>query len=957
MAGTTFAVGLEFNAKTKSLDDAVRKLNAVNTASAKTAGGANNIRKFGEAGKAAAVGVKGLGSAFTAALGPMGALLSATALLTKGFQTLAAQDFAEAKVRTLGVNSQELVQNLKAVSAELQGQASVAELTAASYDVASAGFNTAAEASKVLKAAAQGAVGGFTDMNTAGNALTSVLNAYGLSADSATQIMDQFIQTQNDGKIVVAEYAANIGKVAAAAASLNIPLAEVNAAIAQSTAAGVNAEMAFTGVKSALARLASGEAAKVLEGTGLSLDAASLAADGLVGTLKKMKEAGLDTGQIFKALGTEAAPALLPLLNNLERTEELLQNQANSAGVASAAMSEATNTIQGAWKNVQTQIENFFSDQSALGEALKFTLNALAYVLKELGDRINFLLTPFKLILQVITSVASYVSKLGAAVREAFADTKGAMLLQEIFKKMEQILPKIGTILMEFLVPALQKVIGFATEAAKFLGEVLYGALDKIVRGAIAILRLIPGMGGIANGLESAWNNVTTRIEEASARLESHKKSTEETKDKYVELKDAVGDVAEEAKKLEKAQREITKRIQEAITAADQAAASQSAILEQQISVQQARLQAETAINGVLLEQAQRQLQAAKTEQDRIAAANAIYELTVKQADIQLKLAKASIQAEIDRAKLALESAQLKEREVAAIVALAKAQGIATKEHEAALKAQQEAVKLAEIQLGTARLISKERLRAAEAVHKGQLETAKAQLAANLLAKETGRAANEAARYASNMSKGAAAASSAAASKTSTLNVVGTNFGAAGQNKYFQAELRQAMKGVEEMGEKYKGMWDTAGMISTKIANASREVMERFMKMAQEYNARQEQSGLGDAKEQFYGRGYATGGYVSSPEVAMVGEGGQPEYIIPASKMEAAMQNYAAGRRGSGVLGTPQVNIQTGPVTQMNGTDYVSKADLSKATQDAVAQTVNLLRSNPSVRRSIGVSR
>ena len=38
-----------------------------------------------------------------------------------------------------------------------------------------------------------------------------------------------------------------------------------------------------------------------------------------------MKAAGLDTGQIFKALGTEAAPALLPLLNNLEKTEQLLE--------------------------------------------------------------------------------------------------------------------------------------------------------------------------------------------------------------------------------------------------------------------------------------------------------------------------------------------------------------------------------------------------------------------------------------------------------------------------------------------------------------------------------------------------------------------------------------------------------------------------------------------------------
>ena len=136
-----------------------------------------------------------------------------------------------------------------------------------------------------------------------------------MSAANAGALVDQFIQTQNDGKIIVEQYAREIGKVAAAAAGLGVPLSEVNAVIAQSTAAGVKGEVAFTGLKSALARFASGEAEKALKGTGVAISAASLEADGLLGTFKKLEKAGLDTGQIFKALGTESAPALLPVLN------------------------------------------------------------------------------------------------------------------------------------------------------------------------------------------------------------------------------------------------------------------------------------------------------------------------------------------------------------------------------------------------------------------------------------------------------------------------------------------------------------------------------------------------------------------------------------------------------------------------------------------------------------------
>ena len=64
------------------------------------------------------------------------------------------------------------------------------------------------------------------------------------------------------------------------------------------------------------------------------INAASIETDGLLGTLQKLQ--GLDTGQIFKALGTEAGPALLPVIQNLERYEELIKNQAAAQGTAAA---------------------------------------------------------------------------------------------------------------------------------------------------------------------------------------------------------------------------------------------------------------------------------------------------------------------------------------------------------------------------------------------------------------------------------------------------------------------------------------------------------------------------------------------------------------------------------------------------------------------------------------------
>jgi tape measure domain-containing protein len=67
-------------------------------------------------------------------------------------------------------------------------------------------------------------------------------------------------------------------------------------------------------------------------------------------------------------------------------------------------------------------------------------------------------------------------------------------------------------------------------------------------------------------------------------------------------------------------------------------------------------------------------------------------------------------------------------------------------------------------------------------------------------------------------------------------------------------------------------------------------------------------------------------------------------------------------RYGTGAgMQAPQVNITTGPVTQMDGTNYVTVGDLQRATSAAAQQGANLalsqLQSNPSLRRTIGVNR
>ena len=112
---------------------------------------------------------------------------------------------------------------------------------------------------------------------------------------------------------------------------------------------------------------------------------------------------------------------------------------------------------------------------------------------------------------------------------------------------------------------------------------------------------------------------------------------------------------------------------------------------------------------------------------------------------------------------------------------------------------------------------------------------------------------------------------------------------------------------------------------------------------------------------------FAEGGFVTRPTLAEIGEGGEPEYVVPQSKAMTFANNIAAGRTGASALarggstGTtsapraPVVNITTGPVRQVGNEQLVTLADLESAVRQATRQVYATLRT-PEGRRALGVA-
>ncbi|MEO1006342.1 MAG: phage tail tape measure protein, partial [Cyanobacteria bacterium J06638_38] len=115
------------------------------------------------------------------------------------------------------------------LSNELEGAIGINEGAAASYDILSAGYKDQAEILSILEASTKTAIGGFSDVGTVSDATTTILNSYGdalgenLSVtERVALVTDQMIAVQNEGKIVVNEYATQIGGVASTASTAGV---------------------------------------------------------------------------------------------------------------------------------------------------------------------------------------------------------------------------------------------------------------------------------------------------------------------------------------------------------------------------------------------------------------------------------------------------------------------------------------------------------------------------------------------------------------------------------------------------------------------------------------------------------------------------------------------------------------------------------------------------------------
>jgi len=298
-----------------------------------------------------AAGAFGAAGGVLASAGPAGMLAAGVGAATVG---VAASSFGaakelndqERKLATLTVQSSGLTNAIRLLVAEQGFLASSAESASAAYEILSSGYTKQSDVLNILKASTLGATGGFSDIKTVADATTTILNSFSLSADNANQIVDGMIQTQNDGKIVVSQYADQIAKVASVAAAAGLSVEEMNASIAAITATGVPAETAMSGLRQALINVIkpTDQARELAKKIGLEFSLAAIQTKGWAGFLKDATDKTDGSAEALSILfgDIDGFNAILKLTGpNMGRFNDFLDNQEKKLGAAAKAAKQA----------------------------------------------------------------------------------------------------------------------------------------------------------------------------------------------------------------------------------------------------------------------------------------------------------------------------------------------------------------------------------------------------------------------------------------------------------------------------------------------------------------------------------------------------------------------------------------------------------------------------------------
>lgn len=241
---------------------------------------------------------------------------------------------------------------------------------AALYQIVSAGHD-GADGMMLLKQSAKAAVAGVSETATAADGITSILNAYGMSAAAAESASDMMFTTVRLGKTTFGELAGYISQVTPTAAAYGVEMDQVLAAIATLTKSGVPTAQAVTRIRQAIIAASKVLGDGAFEGRSLQ-EALALVAAKADGSESKLRALVPEVEAVSGVLGLTGI--------NAQTAAEHLDEMTRSAGATEKAFQQQMRDPQ---KQIDLLKNNLLAAFSEIGDGALNLVGGVAQVLNE----------------------------------------------------------------------------------------------------------------------------------------------------------------------------------------------------------------------------------------------------------------------------------------------------------------------------------------------------------------------------------------------------------------------------------------------------------------------------------------------------------------------------------------------------------------------------------------------
>ena len=957
-----------------------------------------------------------------------GALQSALGALGVGFAlTKVIADVKELdtnirRLATVGVDVAKINPALSSLSKELGGVASKAELAAASYQAASAGFSDTAGNVEILRAATKAAVGGLADTQAVTEVLVKTLNAYGLAGTEATKVTDSISKAIEVGNQEWTDYTSQLGRVVSVASLAGVNLNEVNAFIAAATKNGATAEIAFTGLGAAFNTLLqpTKESTEAAAALGIQWNIGGLQAKGFTGLLEdlsKKQDANKET--VARLLGSQEAMRGVFAANAKggKDYQMILEQLGSAAGKTDSDFKTMKDSLDNQLKALDTAFKNLSEALGkAFGPAVASTIGDVTDTVNAFADAINAVPQPVAIAIAEIVKIVAQMILLQKAIqgiialRAGFVAAMTGMATTTAATGTAATASSSAFALYTANTRTLQAAAATATPTLAGLRGVL-ASLASIGTIAIAVNIAVYGIQAVMQaraeldrlrGVRQAGGAAATFGGSASAASKESARKTlaaiEAERKKNLPMQ-AIGAISGFGRGLGNTREQILaerERFARGVLALPTRGAQAGGLptppqtpqaampgkedkagkkAKDKAAEEEARMQAR--LRGLAIETNAVQKQLAIQEKITQAEIAGDKQLAIRlQGEERTQQIIASLQGNLDGVTDARERQALLAKAAADIDAVQSttAGELAKLDNERA-KAIQDVVSgldMELITLGATTDVQKQALKFLEIENQlkgqgitltnGDAEAIRKKIAEIQKAVKAQEQANAKLQMEKELFEGIAS------------TVAGAVNGA----------IDAAIKGTENLGDALKNL--AADMLAT-IGK-----MLIIYGIAQALGAAGGDDGVGifsflakgfgfkAAKDGAYWSGgfeaFADGGMVTKPTMGLIGEGGEPEYVIPASKMGAAMSRYSAGARGSavipgsgasgggGTVGTAGGSIDVRyTVERINSVDYVTADQFQRGMAQAAKQgaeqgerrALSRLQNSPSVRRRVGV--